>query len=258
METHLYLSLIPEALIYSQLPPDQFGKYVAIGDKKLSRGAAMFFEVDPSFDSDAFHLDAARRKCVAHPDGTPRRSSYAGVYMVLANVPVSALGSFYLVTGDGLVLELTQAEYQPSRRRGLHLYQEIIPVQPRVASPLEPMEFSAYVTNPANLVFLPRIVFCELRLNGLATDPKGSDASNLPYHNLKHLRECLTALAYKSDKMTKIVTRDMETHRLFPVMTNGFFVGDQEAFAYYPLPSEDEQETVHFRWFNSAMKTPRF
>jgi hypothetical protein len=29
METHLYLSLVPEALILSQLPPEKFGAYVA-------------------------------------------------------------------------------------------------------------------------------------------------------------------------------------------------------------------------------------
>lgn len=257
MDTHLYLSLIPEALIYSQLTPDQFGKYVAIGDKKLTQGPAMFFEVDPDFESEAFHLGAARKKCVPHADGTPRRSSYAGVYMVLANIPISSLRSLFLTTADGLVLELQRQEYKPSSRPGLHFYQEIIPVQPRVASPLEPKEFANYVTDPENPIFLPRLAFCELRLNGLETDPERSGAGNLPYKNLNHLRECLMALKYKSDKMTKIITRDMDADRVFPVMTNGFFVGDQNDFAFYPLPSEDERETVHFRWFNSATRAPR-
>lgn len=257
METRLYLSLIPEALIYSQLSPEQFGKYLAVGDKRLTRGPAIFFEVDPDFETEAFHLEAARRKCVAHPDGTPRRSSYASVYMALAHIPIAALGSLFLATSDGLVLELNRQDYAPSQRTGLHLYQEIVPVQPRVASPLEPKEFSDYVTNPQNLVFLPRLAFCELRLNGLGTDPERSSAGNLPYVNMNHLRECLTALKYKSDKMTKIVLRSPDVHRLFPVMANGFFVGDQSDFAYYPLPGEDERETVHYRWFNSAEKIHR-
>ena len=178
--------------------------------------------------------------------------------MVLANVPIGALRNLYLTTADGLTLELQRQPYEPANDPGLHLYQEICPVQPRVASPLEPRQFAHYVTNPANPVFLPRIAFCELRLEGLAQDPERSNAGNLPYRNINHLRECLTALKYKSDKMTKIVMRDMETNRVFPVMTNGFFVGDQEDFAFYPLPSEDEQATMHFRWFNSATKSPRF
>lgn len=258
MDTHLYLSLIPEALIFSQLTPAQFGKYLSIGAKKLTRGPAAFFEVDPGFTTGAFNLEAARTKCVAHPDGTPRRSCYAAVYMVLGNVPISALGDLYLTTADGLTLALSRQAYQPATEPGLHLYQEICPVQPRVASPLEPHEFAAYVTNPENPVFLPRLAFCELRLDGLAHDPERSNADNLPYRNINHLRECLTALKHKSDKMTKIVMRDMETARIFPVMTNGFFVGDQADFAYYPLPPDEARETEHFRWFNSATRSPRF
>ncbi|MFP4281964.1 MAG: hypothetical protein ACLFU2_05025, partial [Opitutales bacterium] len=257
MEPHLYLSLIPEALVFSQLEPAQFGKYLAIGAKRLTEGPAIFFELDPEFQCEAFRLREAREKCVAHPDGSPRRSSYAGIYMVLAQVPVPALRSLYLTTADGLTLELTREHYTPHREGGLHLYQEICPVQPRVASPLEPQDFARYVTDPANAVSLPRLAFCELRLGGLALDPERNDAANLPYRNLNHLRECLTALKYKSDKLTKIVMRDMDTNRIFPVMTNGFFVGDQDDFAYYPLPAEEAQETVHYRWFNSAQRSIR-
>ena len=43
MSVYLYLSLIPEALIASMLPPLDFGTYLAIGTKKRTRGQAMFF-----------------------------------------------------------------------------------------------------------------------------------------------------------------------------------------------------------------------
>ncbi|MBK1876232.1 hypothetical protein [Pelagicoccus mobilis] len=258
MSTHLYLSLIPEALIFSQLPPKQFGRHLSIGSKRLASGPAIFFEIDSHFDTDVFNMEEARKKCVRHPDGTPRRSSYAGVYMVLANVPISNLGTLYLTTSDGLTLAIERSEKEPPNNPGLHLYQEICPVQPRVASPLSPKKFAKYITDPANPVFLPRAAFCDLRINGLAQDPEGSSAGNLPYRNLLHLRECLTVLKHKSDKMTKIVTRDMDTSRLYPVMENGFFVGDQDDFAYYPLPSHESRETKHRRWFNSATKSHRY
>jgi len=258
METHLYLSLIPEALIFSQLTPPQFGKYLSIGAKRLTRGPAVFFEIDPAFTTDAFHVEAARAKCVPHPDGTPRRSCYASVYQVLAHTPISVLRDLYLTTADGLTLQLGRQAYEKPNEPGLHLYQEICPVQPRVASPLDPEDFAAFVTNPENPVFLPRLAFCELRLDGLARDPERSSADNLPYRNVNHLRECLTALKYKTDKLTKIVMRDMEADRVFPVMTNGFFVGDQEELAYYPLPSADAQATEYHRWFNSATRTARY
>jgi len=38
MTVHLYFSLIPEALIASMLPPEQFGQYYATGHKYKSKG----------------------------------------------------------------------------------------------------------------------------------------------------------------------------------------------------------------------------
>ena len=258
MEIYLYLSLIPEALIFSQLPPDRFGKYLAIGDKKLTRGPAIFFSLDPDFDSDVFRLEEAREKCQPHLDGSPRRSTYVSVYNVLANVPVGAIGNLYLTTKDGLTLELTASKSTPPERIGFHLYQEICPVYPKVASPLSPERFARYVTDPNNAVFLPRIVFCDLRLEGMATDPEKSSASNLPYKDLNHLRECLTSLRYRRDKMTKIVHRDLQKDLIYPVVDTGFFVGDQSDFLYYPFPGEDDRQGKHHLWWTSATSVSRF
>lgn len=258
METYLYLSLIPEALIYSQLPPGLFGKYMAIGDKKLTRGPAMFFALDPEFASDAFQLAKARAKCTPHPDGSPRRSSYVSVYNVLCNIPIKELGKLYLTTKDGITLEIEPTREPPQDRKGFHFYQEICPVYPMVASPLGPQAFAHYVTDPNNPVFLPRLAFSELRLDGLASDPEKSSASNLPYKDLNHLRECLTSLKYRTDKMTKIVHRDLDKDLIYPVVDTGFFVGDQEDFLHYPFPSEDDLDSQHHIWWNSATSVSRF
>jgi len=258
METYLYLSLIPEALVFSQLPPDRFGKYLAIGDKKLTRGPAMFFEVDPDLDLPDLRIQELRATCETHPDGSPRRSRYVSVYGALAQLPISALRDLYLTTSAGITLKLEEAPYQPDGRKGFHLYQELCPVFPKVASPLQPEEFCRFVTDPANPVSLPKLVFAELKLNGLATDPEKSSASNLPYKDMNHLRECLTSLQYKSDKMTKIVHRDFQKDLIYPVIDSGIFVGDQETFRAYPFPSPDELETTHHVWWSSATSVSRF
>lgn len=239
MELYLYLSLLPEALIFSQLPPDRFGKYMAIGDKKLTRGSALFFALDPNLDAPPLRLSEGREKCVQHFDGSPRRSTYVSVYGALANIPISAFGNLYLSTKDGIVIELSQAEYKDNVKPGLKLYQEICPVVPKVASPLAPKEFVRYVTDPKHPVYLPRMVCCDLRLNGLASDPEKSSAANLPYPDINHLRACLTVLNHKGDKMTKIVHRDIDRDLLYYTVGNGFYVGDQESFIYYPMPSEE-------------------
>jgi hypothetical protein len=258
METYLYLSLIPEALIFSQLPPDRFGKYLAIGDKKLTRGPAMFFSVDPDIDVEDLRLSEAREKCVPHSDGSARRSTYVSVYGALAKLPLDALKDLYLTTSDGITLKTSEAPYEIERRKGFHLYQEICPVYPKVASPLQPKEFSQFVTDPIHPVYLPKIVFCELRIDGLATDPEKSSASNLPYKDMNHLRECLTSLQYKTDKKTKIVHRDLNKDLIYPVIENGFYVGDQEHFRYYPFPEIDDLESTHHVWWNSACSVSRF
>jgi hypothetical protein len=257
MTNYLYLSLIPEALILSQLPPELFGKYLAIGDKKLTRGPAIFFTVDPDFTTEAFQLESAREKCVPHPDGSPRRSTYVSVYGALANVPVSALGNLYLTTKDGITLELTAGEL-PAPRDGFHMYQEICPVYPKVASPLAPEAFARYVTDPSQPVFLPRIAFCDLRLDGMATDPENSSTANLPYRDMNHIRECLTSLKYRTDKMTKIVHRDLNKDLIYPVVETAFFVGDQTEFKAYPYPALDDLEGKHHRWWSSATSVSRF
>ena len=74
MTVHLYFSLIPEALIASMLPPEQFGQYYATGHKYKSKGQAIFFEVDPSFRHGFFPIDEGIGRCTAHPasgDGWP-------------------------------------------------------------------------------------------------------------------------------------------------------------------------------------------
>jgi hypothetical protein len=57
MTVHLYLSLIPEALIASMLTPEEFGAYYAVGSEKRSRGQAIFFEIDPKFRSKEFRIE---------------------------------------------------------------------------------------------------------------------------------------------------------------------------------------------------------
>jgi hypothetical protein len=80
----LYLSLIPEALIASQLEPAAFGAYYAVGRHLHVIGEAMFFEVDPSFRDDDFPFALADERCVTQPNGDPKSSVYLGIYNVLA------------------------------------------------------------------------------------------------------------------------------------------------------------------------------
>jgi hypothetical protein len=258
MSKYLYLSFTPEALIFSMLPPKQFGKYLAIGDKKQSSSHAIFVDVDPDIDIDGLQMDIARSRCISHDDGTPRRSAYISIYRALERVPLSALGDLHLATRDGLVLTLKKAEYSPCEGQSRFLYQEICPVSPRVVSTLEPQEFCQYVTSEQNPLYMPKVVFADMKIGNLANNPEYGEASNLPYPSINHLRSCLTSLDSKPDKQTKIERRGMRPDIIFYMVNRGFYIGNSHEFLYYPMPGEDALLGENNRWWNSAAKIERY
>lgn len=253
METYLYLSLIPEALIISHLPPEKFGRYLATGSKRQIEGPAVFFLVDQAADLSALPMAAGRARCQPHPDGAPRRSVYIAIYDVLRRVPLAALQRAFLTTPAGLTLALDPGEWQPAGRgERYHLYQELGPVYPRVASGLNPREFCAKVTSPDELITLPALAFIDLKLGGLAFEPERPAEGAPPYQHLDHIRECFKSLAAKGDRPTKIVNRGLRPDILFYLVRSGLFVGGGGAMRHFPLPSEDELETTHHLWWHSA------
>jgi hypothetical protein len=252
MAVHLYLSMIPEALIASMLTPEEFGVYYAVGTAKKSRGQAVFFEVDPGFRHDYFDVDEGIRRCVPHEDGSLKASIYISVYRVLEHVPLDAIQELYLATRDGRVLGLEASDQLPEEVDELHLYQEIAPVHPLVVSTLGPRDFyDLIVKNPASLLSLPAICFAELRLDDLATDPQYGAVRDLPYSNIAHLRQCLMDLKTKTVH-TKMVNRIEPASFPYRTIKSGIYVGSQDKLAYFPMPSQEELRAKYYRWWRSA------
>jgi hypothetical protein len=252
MQNHIYLSLIPEALIISQLPPDKFGAYMATGSKRQIEGPAIFFEVDPSADLSAFRMQEAQARCKPHKDGSPRRSIYISVWNVLPQVPLESLMRVYLTTPAGLTLSLEPAEWNAAQGDKFFLYQELGPVYPRVATRLEPRAFCELVANPDKMVSVPRIAFIDLKLGVLARDADATLDGNVPYQHIDHLRECLRSLEQNPERMTKIVNRGLRPDILFSMIRSGVFVGDNRGLRYFPMPSEETLESKHNLWWHSA------
>lgn len=252
MDIHLYASLIPEALIVSMLPPDEFGTYYAVGTAKKARGQAMFVEIDPSFRHPFFRISEGIERCVPHANGEPKRSIYVSVYRVVEHLPVSALGSLYLVTHDGRVAALNKAGTPADCGADLHLYQEVCPVNPMVVSTKGPEQFYRFMTDRSGVLFpLPALYFADLKLGGLAADPERGDSDELPYDNVDHLRQCLVELRTKRIT-TKMVDRNHSV--IFPYRTvrTGFYFGQGQDLAFYPMPPKDELLGRHYAWWRSA------
>jgi len=251
MEYHVYLSLVPEALVVSMLPPAKFGKYLAVGTKKRAREQAMYFELKGDFRSNYFDMEEAIQRCTPHEDGQPKHSVYVSTYRVLEHVPPEAFESLWLVTRNGLSFELKQGSLPTEDRETQHLYQELCPVHPLIASLLNPMEFCKFITDPNVNISVPKMCFLELQLGEIVAESGKDVFCNLPYKNIKHLKDCLRELTEK-EKTTKTVNRIHSPHVQYRCIKTGFFVGNQDMVLYYPFPSAAEMEKNHYRWWRSA------
>jgi hypothetical protein len=234
------------------LPPAEFGTYLAVGTRKRSRGQALFFDLKSDFRGDQFDLAGAAERCVPHPDGQPKHSVYLAIYRVLEHVPLAAINSLWLVTRDGRNLELEQAALPQQFPGRYHLYQELCPVHPLIASSLTPAEFCSFITDPGQPISVPRICFVDLQLAGLADDPGKGNAKDLPYEHLDHLRDCLASLSETTGKHTKTVDRVQPEEFRYRCVNSGFFVGDRAGVLYFPFPSAERLDREHHDWWRSA------
>jgi hypothetical protein len=198
-------------------------------------------------------MESLNKRCVAKPDGSPKSSVYLSVYKVLESVPVAALKSLYLTTDHGCVLELKKAVYDKTREPGnaLHLYQELCPVNPLVASSLAPSVFLKRLTDGSIPIVLPKLFFVELYLGELATNPLSGSAEHLPYPNIGHLRDCLEIIKGEYEKQMKTVHRIFSGELLYRTIDTGFYVGTKDDIVYYPYPKMAELEKINYNFFRA-------
>ncbi|MDL5053259.1 hypothetical protein QQ056_06840 [Oscillatoria laete-virens NRMC-F 0139] len=199
--------------------------------------------------------DEIQAVCHPHVDGSPRKSSYLSIYRVLERVPLAALKTLWLATDEGKVIGLERGPYECDGENRIHLYQEFCPVTPRVLSLLSPGDFTRQITDTRRAVSVPKIVFADLHLGGMATDPYAQDVENLPYPNIHHMRDCALELKNSFSKKTKTVIRQMTKDTLYRTIKSGFFVGGEGQFVHYPMPSRDDLETKYYTWWRSALMT---
>lgn len=252
MTKHLYFSLIPEALIASMLSPEQFGQYYATGHKYKTRGQAVFFEIDPTFRHEYFNIDEALDRCVAHEDGALKNSVYISTYRVLEHLPLSAIGRLHLVTSYGLSLGIERDSLTSSDAPGFYMYQDLAPVNSLVVSTLSPQDYyHSVTTQPSKFIRFPALCFVDLELGPLATDPERGSAADLPYSYIHHLREALLVLDADT-KQSKLVDRMQTGEFLYRMVKSGFYIGNGDDLACYPMPPHETLRSEHHRWWRSA------
>ena len=253
MSKYIYLTCNPEALVASMLPPESFGLYLSTGTKKRNKAQTIFFEIDLAGIENIIDMKSLDKRCVAKEDGSPKCSVYLSVYRVLEMIPLEAFKSLYLTTDHGIVLELKKSSYDKSKepQSALHLYQELCPVSPLVASSLPPSVFLKRLTDGSIPIVLPKLFFVELKLGELAIEPVTGSAEHLPYPNIGHLRDCLEIIRGEYEKHMKTVHRIFTGELLYRTIDTGFYVGANDEMVFYPYPKMAELERLNYNFFRA-------
>ncbi len=253
MDIHYYLSVSPlEALIASQLTPEQFGYYMSMGKKNGSYERIMFFEVEGGFGN-YFDWDYAKERCVPHEDGAPKNSVWVSAYRTLEHVELDKLMALYLTTADGRSLEIKPTELSAAEEnRKYYVYQEISPNTPLVVSALSPREFGKYLTDPAYHIVVPKVVFADLKVVDFESYERTGNIGRTYDRNLDHLRECIHDVLSNPAKPNKNVERSMDSFS-YQIINHAVYVAAGDKLVSFPMPSLDELRQHHFFWARSAM-----
>ena len=248
-----YLTVSPvEALIASELDPETFGCYMAVGSCKGSAEQLIYIEVEEGF-GDFFDWDFAKQECVPHPNGEPKCSLYMSIYRVLEHVPLKYMKSLFLTTQDGRTLELPKSEYVPAEDwKGCALYKELCPVIPLVASPLPPGAFAKYLVSDAHKVQVPAIVFADIKILDQDNLEHSGNVGTVSKLALDHIHDCIGQVALSGGKQTKTVDRSFCGKFTYQTIDTGIYAADSSGIVFYPMPSVETLKQKNYDWGRSA------
>ena len=254
MAIRYYLSVFPlEALIASQLEPEEFGSYMAIGSRKGHHENFIFMEVKGEFGS-YFDWEYARHKCVPHGDGEPKHSVYLSIYRVLEHIPLEMLGSIFLVTRDGKPLELVPAAYEsPAGSPGYYVYQELCPITPLVVSILNPFDFAQYLCQYRHKIHIPKVIFTDLKIIDFNDIEHTGNLGVLYENKIEHLKDCIDVVTHRKDKLNKTLDRSHIESFSYQGINRGVYLADGENLVMYPMKTLEELKEKHYYWAKSAL-----
>lgn len=256
---HQYMIVFPiNALVASQLEPDQFAEYYTIGSSKHYEGKVIFAELDPSFRDPYFELDHYLALTVPHENGAPKKTKFVSSYSVLEHVNLKALKSLYLVTANGKALELESKPYTAVNEPGLvRIYQEIAPVTSLVASTLDQRAFGKYLTTETRSKGAPKVCFTQYELDVAQFMCRNENRelmqSAIPDTNPARLYDYLTELKSQPEKKTKTVSLNSALMAAsYRLIRHGFWFAAADELLFYPIPSVAELEKNHYDWWRFA------
>jgi hypothetical protein len=256
-QKHLYLILFPnEALVASQLTPEEFGQHYSIGSPRHFGGKVIFAEVDINYRQEYFRIDDYLRITESGIPGRPKRSKFVQSYRVLENIDFAALGKLYLVSTDGGVLGLdrTKEPEDYGDRNRIRLYQEICPLRLLVASSLNPRQFGHYITAETWSKGAPKIFFTQYDIDAEKTvadnEVHAYNMGPLPNVNPTNLPTAVKELQEDPRKKTKTVNLNPNLDYMsYKAIKHGFWFSSALDMIFYRMPNMDELHEKHYSWW---------
>ena len=249
--------LYPNAsLIASQYEPEMFARHYTSGSSRHYSGKLVFAEVDPSYRNDFFDIENILKDLVPHSDGRPKATKFISSYRVLEHVDLSAIGDLYISTEEGHCIDLKRGDYDLSHEESIRIYAEISPMRMLVMSRLNPREFGAYITDPANHKSAPKQFYTQLNIDlpefiaEFEENPfKPSPVSAL---HPSTIRDGYLELTAKPDKKSKGMALDSNLDNIsFRLLKHGFTFSTKGESIFYPLPSHSAIEAKNLKFWRT-------
>jgi hypothetical protein len=252
----LYQILFPnQALIASQLDPEEFARHYLVGSTRHYSGKLAFAEIDNKFRHPYFKIDEAFAEMIPHPDGSPKRTKFICSYRVMEHMDFDFIRKLYLTTSEAAVLELSPGVYDKTHQPGfLRTYAEIAPLSMLVISPMNMPDFGAFITEPGNPKGAPKLFYAQIELNTeefLATFEQNPFAQ-APFSFLhpSKLRDAILGMKTETTKSTKGLSLFCPLDQIsFKKIRHGFMFASQNSHKFFPMPSPHEIEAKNFKFW---------
>lgn len=257
-DTHLYIILYPNnALVASQLTPDQFANHYTTGSDKYYNGKVVFAELDPSYRHSFLPIDDALVHVKPHPDGRPKATKFIANYRVLEHVDFNAVDKLYLCTAQGNILPLDSGEYNDEEESGeIRIYAEISPMRMLILSDLDFIHFGKFISDPSDFRSAPAQFYTQMDVNVLDFLKyfKNNPFTNSPIASIHPscLRDAYYELKKYKDKHNKGLCLNSTLSTIsYKLIRRGFMFASQKNMRYYPMPDMDYIEHHHYKFFRN-------
>ncbi|MEN8192297.1 MAG: hypothetical protein ABFS12_05740, partial [Bacteroidota bacterium] len=232
---HLYMIVFPiNALVASQLNPNEFGEHYITGGAKHFSGKMIFAELDINFRNDHFEIEKYLEATVPHEDGSPKKTKFIKSYGVLEHIDLESIETLHLCTAEGKVLSIQPAEYTAVNEPGfIRTYQEITPLENLIVSTLDQREFGKFITTGTISKGAPKICFTQIEFNIKRFKERNKNHEifqiELPSVNPYRMYDCVSELERIPEKTNKTVglgslLKDIS----YKFLRHGFWFADKD------------------------------